>query len=222
MAQETLAERVKRLREAIGLNQSELARRLGKSPQTIQALEKGRHLKPGYIVELAEVLKVTPQYLATGQVDRVNETLPVGNLRVEGVVKAGEFRDITIIEDNEYERETIPVAMDGRFPMCRQYALRVEGDSMNLLFPAGSYVTCVSWADTGLEWADGMIVHVERYRAGLVETTVKALQLVAGRPKFLLPRSTNARHKPIELDGDEDTEIVIKGLVTGKWERIAF
>lgn len=222
MAQETLAERVKRLREAIGLNQSELARKVGKVPQTIQALETGRNLKPSYIVELAAALNVTPQYLATGLDKSGPELLPVSALRVEGVVEAGQFRDITIIDDNEYERETIPVAMDGRFPMCHQYALRVKGDSMNLLFPSGSYVTCVSWADTGLEWADGMIVHVERYRAGLVETTVKALQLISGKPRFLLPRSTNASHKPIEINGDDDTEIIIKGLVTGKWERMVY
>lgn len=216
---ETIGDRVRRLRTALGLNQSELAEMIGKAPQRIQSLEAGTIKNPRYLVRLAEVLKVTPQYLETGQVDPVNETLPVGKLRVEGIVEAGNFRDITIIEDDEYERETIPVAMDGRYSMFHQYALRVVGDSMNLLYPAGSYVTCVSWAEAGLEWKDGMIVHVERYRAGLVETTIKALQLVNGRPKFLLPQSTNPKHKPIEINGDEDTEIIIKGLVTGMWRR---
>lgn len=217
MENETLGNRITRLREKLEISQSELGRRVGKSAQTIQALESGRIKRPGYIVALARELKVTPQYLETGQNDESSVIIPVNVLRVEGTVRAGYFRDITINDDDEHERETIPVAKDGRFPLASQYALRVIGDSMNLLFPHGSYVTCVSWADTGLEYRDGMILHVERYRAGLVETTVKALQLMGGVPKFLLPRSTNSEHKPIAIDGDEDTEIVIKGLVTGTW-----
>lgn len=222
MERETLGERVKRLREEQRISQAELAKRVGKAQQTIQALESGRHRSPGYIVSLAEVLGVTPHYLATGLDDKIKEELPVNVLRVEGTVEAGSFRDISHLNDDLSERESIPVAKDGRFPMAHQYALRVSGDSMNLIFPAGSYVTCVSWADTGLEWRDGMIVHVERYRAGLVETTVKALQLIGGAPRFLLPRSTNTLHKPIEINGTEETEIIIKGLVTGKWERVVY
>lgn len=64
---ETLSQRVKARREAMGLSQSELARRIGVAPQTIQSLESGRTRNLREVVKAAEVLAVTPRWLATGQ-----------------------------------------------------------------------------------------------------------------------------------------------------------
>lgn len=61
-----LPTRVKERREALGLSQSELARRIGKRPQTIQALESGVVGRPGYIVDLARILDVSPEWLQYG------------------------------------------------------------------------------------------------------------------------------------------------------------
>ena len=63
----TIAKRTIELRENAGLSQSELARRIGVKPQSIQQLEAGSVRKPGYIVALAETLGVTPKFLATGK-----------------------------------------------------------------------------------------------------------------------------------------------------------
>lgn len=219
---ETIGERVARLRIAKGMNQSELARTIGKRPQVIQALEAGTVTHPRYLLDLARALKVTPHYLEYGQNDKVIETVPVNVLRVEGTSQAGTFRDIAIFDDDETQRETIPVARDGRFPLARQYALRIAGDSMNKLFPDGCFVTCVAWDECGLAMKDGMILHVERHQGHLVETTIKSVRFVAGAPHQLMPMSTNPVHKPIRLEGDENTEILVKGLVTGKWEPVSY
>jgi len=57
-------ETVRELREALGLSQSALARRIGVTPQAIQQLEDGKVRDPRYIVALAEVLGVPPAALA--------------------------------------------------------------------------------------------------------------------------------------------------------------
>ncbi len=213
-----IAKRTRVLREGKGLSQSELARTIGVKPQSIQALEKGKVKSPKYIVQLARALGVNPEYLESGR--SAIEPVPVEGIRVEGVSKAGEFLDISLMDDDEYEREYIPAPRDAQYPEAHQYALRVDGDSMNREFPNGSYVICVAWGDTGLELESGMIVHVERYTAaGLRETTIKCFQL-QGESAQLSPLSTNAKHKPIPVDGEEDTEIVIKGLVVSKYQRV--
>lgn len=51
---------VKDLRERHGLSQSELARRVGVTPQAIQQLEDGKVRNPRYLIPLAEVLGVPP------------------------------------------------------------------------------------------------------------------------------------------------------------------
>lgn len=63
---EDIKDRVGRKRRELGLSQSELARRVKTSPQSIQQLEEGLVKRPRYIVELARALKVTPDWLSTG------------------------------------------------------------------------------------------------------------------------------------------------------------
>lgn len=61
-----LALRVRARREQLGLSQSEVARRLGKRQQTVNALEAGAVERPGYLIDLARVLEVTPDWLLYG------------------------------------------------------------------------------------------------------------------------------------------------------------
>lgn len=56
-------ERIRELREALGLSQSGLARRVGVTPQALQQLEDGKVRDPRYIVALAEILGVPPAAL---------------------------------------------------------------------------------------------------------------------------------------------------------------
>ena len=61
----TVGERVKRLREKLGMNRTELASRVGLSSQAIAALENGVSKQPSFIVgmHLASVLRVRPAEL---------------------------------------------------------------------------------------------------------------------------------------------------------------
>lgn len=171
----------------------------------------------------ARKFRVSLNWLLTGRGDMHGDgmapvEIPVAGLPIVGSIQAGHWLEITFV-DSELEPELLPVARDQRFPRARQYALRVIGDSMNLDYPDGSYVTCVDFAESGLAVTEGLTVHVERQRAGgqLVEVTLKVV--ARNRDGFILvPRSTNPAHQPIPMKG-ADAEIVIRGVVTGGWRQ---
>ena len=59
-----LADKVRLRREELGMNQAELASKMGyKSRVSINKIEKGREVSQKIIVRLAEALDVTPAYL---------------------------------------------------------------------------------------------------------------------------------------------------------------
>ena len=219
---ESLADRVKNIRKELGLSQSEVARRVGVKPQAIQSLESGRIKSPKYIVTLANVLNVSPEsLLGINEPEYLTNILPLKHIRVEGVSQAGMFKDISFIDDNEHEREEIPIPYSNEYSHAHQYGLLVSGDSMDKRFKDGSYVHCVSWADLGLELKTGMTLHVERIKAAsMVETTIKVYAERDGK-RWLDPDSTNTRHLPIEINGGLDTEIIIKGAIIGSYIKYA-
>lgn len=63
-----MGDRVKRLRQDKGWNQSQLARECGGNvkPQNIQQLEDGTVRQPRYLRRLAEALSISEKYLLTG------------------------------------------------------------------------------------------------------------------------------------------------------------
>lgn len=64
----TIANRIAEAREAKGLNQSELGRQLGITPQSVQSWEAGNSAPRGTRLEkLAKVLDTTVDYLVTGK-----------------------------------------------------------------------------------------------------------------------------------------------------------
>jgi len=65
----TLAKRLAQAREQKGLNQSELARALGLSPQAVQNWESGKSSPRGSrLAEVASMLGVTAEHLITGRI----------------------------------------------------------------------------------------------------------------------------------------------------------
>lgn len=204
-------------REARGLSQAQLAELVGTSQPQIGRLESGeRKLTKEWAERLGPPLRVSPEALIFGASEE-------HGMPIMGVIKAGEFRDISL-EDQSEERPRITVAKDGRFPQARQYALHVAGDSMNEMFSPGSYVTCVDLHESGLALTDGMIVHVERSMGGgqYVETTLKELRRKGDGRFVLVPRSTNPLYKTMELSEQDGVTIEVRGVVTGKWEPIRF
>ncbi len=201
------------LRDQLEISQARLAELVGTSQPQIRRLENGdRTLTKEWAERLAGPLGTTAEFLLFGN------DVAVEGLEVLGVIEAGNFRDISLINQDE-ERERIGVGKDMRFPQAAQYALRVSGDSMNQKYPDGSYVTCVNLEESGLKLKPGLIVHVEQTRDGglLTEVSLKEIQSTNG-VTMLIPRSTNPKHGPLTYDQGETSTVKIRGIVTGMWQ----
>lgn len=167
--------------------------------------------------------KVSLAWLLTGRGEMrgqgvIPAEIEVAGLPILGEIRAGHWLETSFV-DAEGEPEMLAVARDPRFPRARQYALRVVGDSMDLDYPDGSYVTCVDFPESGLRIAEGLVVHVERRRSAgqLVEITLKQVARV-GKGFSLVPRSTNPAWQPITFN-EQATDVVIRGIVTGGWRQ---
>lgn len=209
-----------RAMEAAGIQAAPLAAMIDRDKDYIRDYLKGRKqsLKVDDAQKIADALGVPLNDLT----ERTGEHQDELGMEVAGKVAAGLYKDISI-EDQDVVKPRIAFARDLRFSHAKQYALEVEGDSMDELFPNGSYVVCVDYIGSGLPLKSGMSVHVEKSVVGgqLVETTLKEVHK-DGKRVVLKPRSSNPSHKPIELNGNESTDIEVKGIVIGKWEPITF
>ncbi|MDR6818464.1 SOS-response transcriptional repressor LexA [Neorhizobium sp. 2083] len=217
----SLQKRLKIRMDMLGLNAYQTAKKSGLGDSFVRDILRGKTRSPnaGNLAKLAAALETTPDWFYGTSDDELplKRVQSVGGLDVMGKIQAGNWVDRSIIEDT-YEREIIPVARDPRFPHAKQYALEVIGDSMDLEYPEGCYVTCVDFWDSGISMKDGLILHVERHNGSLVEVTLKAVETIDGE-QMLVPRSSNQKHKPIKIEGDGGTEIVVKGIVTGSYKR---
>jgi len=62
-----LAERTKKARKDAGLSQADLAKAIGTGQSTIASIENGRNQGSGFLVDIARVLGVRPDWLASGR-----------------------------------------------------------------------------------------------------------------------------------------------------------
>jgi SOS-response transcriptional repressor LexA len=220
-------ERLVIARRAAGYKSAaDAARALRVKEQTYYSHENGNSgLRPFVAEKYARKFKVSLEWLLTGRGEmRDDGAIPyeidVEGLPLLGTIQAGHWVEpVPDAAGEGAQIEMVPVVRDPRFPHAKQYALKVVGDSMDLDYPDGSIVTCVSFADSGLALAEGMIVHVERQRAGgqLVELTLKMVEKRKGE-LCLVPRSTNARHQAFPINSsDPETEIIARGVVIGGW-----
>lgn len=217
------------LRKALkngGLSQAELARkvaaRMGRAfdrSKINKAVNGTRALGAEELLIISELTK-TPLPQAGNEVYRVDDS--VVGLPLVGYVQAGTWTEIQFV-GTEGDHDVIPIPRDSRFPEARQYVLGMLGDSMNLQYPDpdNTFISCVDFADSGLTPKSGMIVHVERYRNGgqEVENTLKILDVRAGGELWLMPNSSNPIHKPMHINGDDATEIVIRGVALGSYHK---
>lgn len=217
----------------------------GLSSSAIRNWQKKRDGKSGSaptvesISRLAPVLQTSVTYLlegkgpadANGVETSVTEN-SVAGLPVFGSINAGVWKDTSIFEEDG-EARMLPGLGAISFPHARHYYLEVIGDSMDKLFPDGSYVECVDFAESGLALQEGMTLHVERRRFGgqLIEITLKTIESKDG-VLTLVPKSSNPKHLPFPMprfrDGGAlkgsmgDAEIAVRGVVIGKYEPVTW
>lgn len=99
MSESTIAEIITRARRKQGLNQSELARQLGVTPQSVQAWESGRSVpRPAKFKEIADALGIRAQAL----------------LRASGMMNVQSVSEFLKIFGDDQAKEDAPMLSDMR------------------------------------------------------------------------------------------------------------
>lgn len=123
-------------------------------------------------------------------------------IEVRGDVEAGVWREA--MEWPPFDRYKITVPVDSSYGNIPRYGLLVRGDSMNKVFPDGTVVIVINYADLGRGPRTGdYAVALRRSRCGSeFEATVKAVQVSENGDMILWPQSFSPDFKPVILHAD--------------------
>lgn len=190
-------DKVIQLRKKRGWTQGDLAERVGVEQPTIQRWENGKR-EPSFdqLFALARALDVTPASLIDPTI-----AAPLGpQLFVKGEVAAGVWREAVELPETEWQ--TFTGRADLSADAEHRFGLRVVGDSMDLIYPHGTIVECVSVFGRVEVKPGRRVVIIRENDEGECEATVKELVEQDGA-LWAVPRSTNFAHQPIRLDRPE-------------------
>jgi len=138
---------------------------------------------------------------------------------VVGEVAAGIWREQVVRELSDVE-EFLPIDVPG-YERAQLTALKVEGPSMDMVYPPGRYVVVAHPSEAGLRVGDYVVV--QRQKADVFEITLKEFVQEADGRIALWPRSYHEDFQtPIYLDdnGEHDqTAPVIIGVVVADYAK---
>ena len=217
-------DRLRALISERGLTPRALSRALGDNPYVVRDILAGKSRNPrsDTLASIAQALDVPLSEILSedgiAPTSSVSRPSPLKRkIPVVGEVAAGLWREAMPFNPND-ATEFLGLDVES-YDQASLYALVVVGRSMDLVYPPGRYVIVAPVAETGLRVGDYVIV--ERYRAGLVETTIKELVIKDGKA-WLWPHSTQSEHQqPVLLDGDpasQDNPRVV-GVVVADYGR---
>jgi SOS-response transcriptional repressor LexA len=192
--------RIKEARKAARLTQNALAKQLALPQSVISDWENGQLQSwRDHLESLCRALNQPPSYFAAyGATQGSVNGNAVRQFPVVGEVHGGNFRMAFEYPQPWETREVAARHLQGYRDLRW---LRVVGDSVNLLYPNGSYVLVAPTSETDVRHGDKVVVF--SHLGGLVEATIKELRVENGRI-VLYPRSTHPDHQtPIYLDAEE-------------------
>lgn len=215
---ETPADRLKALREKRFDTAKAAAEAFGWNEVTYRAHEAGtRNMPVSTARKYALAFQTTAAYILGMS---SGEQLPAYNHLVSVPViakaSAGAFR---YDEGTEIEGIEVPAVPRQGIPANVQYALQIDGPSVNLRIPDGAFAICAPLEYVPGGAKHGQLVHVVRERAGLHEVTVKEIHYTR-TGAVLMPCSNDQRYQEaIALDAPEDgTTVEIRGVVIGSFQ----
>ena len=216
-----IARRIIELREARQWSGSELARRAGINQQNVWDIEQGRTSRSKFLPEIAAALGLTIDDLIgetpVSQRTMPGSSAPVPMIPLIGAAAAGRWLEAPGAFDNNLSVERF---LHPQWALAQQYAVRLEGSSMNKLIPDGALCICTPYATARPAPMTGDIVHAVRSRGQLEEWTVKRLR-TRGSVLELWPESFDPRYQsPMTFnvgslfqEDDKDVKLEIRGLV---------
>lgn len=211
---DSMAEKIKDLRRRLGIDQTQLAERIGDVDQTtISKWERGK-TKPNAArsAKLAELAGETVgEWLGVEPVSA--KDVRAKTVRVVGDLQAGNWREALEWDyDDQYD---VPALLDPALPGYPLKGYVVRGQSMNKIYPDGAIVYAASTISNGLKPANGDHVLVSRRdNKGLCEASLKELVIEDDGSKWLWPRSYDPEHQaPLKFNNGDSEEVTITGIV---------
>lgn len=204
------SENLKFLRERFGMEQIDLAKKLGrKSSSSISEWEKGKYTpKMATLKQIAEIFNVNIDDLMKKDLknptDEVIQPLPVKEIPIVSQISAG----LPIYaEENILEHTYIATK---KLNSNREiFGLRVNGDSMDKEFRDGDVV--IVEKDAVVENGQIAVVQINGYNA-----TVKRVRYEKDRI-ILIPESNNPAHYPQVYSQDDEVKIIGKVVSSQKF-----
>lgn len=213
-----LATKIATLRRTLGQNQAEFGERFGVSQGSVSRWEKGSIPDPTIIAQLADLAREDVRSFLGGAPQDSSFVNLGQRLMVKGSVAAGVWREAYEWPEDEWFSYTGGSHVSA--PAERRFGLRVEGESMNEIYPPGTVLDCVSIWDMEMPASGRNVVVVRERLDGAVEATVKQFYLDPTGKAWLLPKSTNpAFQTPIALDEPQSdiAETRIIAIVVGSY-----
>lgn len=211
-----VGQRLRRRRFLMGLNQEELARKLGVSQQAVQKWETGGAPRGNRLGEIAKALDITLEYLLTGSITVVrsypkeeeyeeeNKKNTISKVPLISWKQAADWENIS--KNNVVLRSldliTSPVIVEKM-----AFALRIEGASMEPKYRTNDII----YVDPSIELRHEQSVVV--YLHNQNETTVRQLFLEGEKKILKVINPDWPGPKLYELKKDD----YICGVIVGKW-----
>lgn len=173
-------------RKRQGVAQRVIAERLGVSVPQVSRWETGEDSIPSKRLSAIADAYGAPLSELVAHTDGI---LPLGpTLAVKGEVAAGIWREAFEWGQTEWLSFTGRPDLNGS--LSDRFGLRVHGESMNLVYPHGSIVECLSLSAGGTITSGKRVIVVRENEAGEIEATVKEYVDRDGGA-YLWPRSTH-------------------------------
>lgn len=209
-----LVERLKRAVKKDGRSPRAISQSATGNPDAIRDIYRHKAKSPK-----VETVLALSEELGVDLIDHDGDyphSLPTANSVISvpmlGFIQAGAFMDREDLVLADDKPQFVGSVADDAFPNAKLFALKILGDSINLVCAEGGHAICVPFEETGLTPRNEMWVVVERSRGDLVERTIKRLHQ-EGRTLELRPASSNPRHKAISLKPSADQSVRIVALV---------
>lgn len=198
----SLAHKILLLRRSFGKNQAEFGEIFGVTQASVSRWEKGSMPDSTSLAKLAEIAGEGVLEFLSPTVEGAKPA-PAGNrFMVRGSVAAGVWREAYEWPIDDWEPYTggAHVVADPKW----RFGLRVDGDSMSLVYPHGTILDCVSIFDSQVPESGQRVVVIRKRTDDGLEATVKEYVIDADGRHWLVPRSHNpAFQRPIALDEEE-------------------
>jgi transcriptional regulator with XRE-family HTH domain len=232
----SLGKQIKRWREERGMSQDDLALRVGVTQPTIAALESGKSRGTKHISKFARALGVSVDALESEESSKSNlstgkrgqngsvskksapdfslSAKPLSSIRVTGAVQAGAWREA--LEWDPADQYELPVALPEQYRNIPVFGFEVHGPSMEKVYKHGTVIMAVRYIDLGREPGERERVVAQRFKAHLVEASVKTFRRDASGVAHLWPESNHpAFQTPLDLDPGEGEEVQVTHKVIG-------